>query len=64
MDIMNPKLRRTREEVYADLIASGALVVTDEDRAITNELTSSPAFGLELAERFAEDPDLSERCPR
>lgn len=60
MNAMEPKLRRTREEVYDDLIASGVLVVTDKDRAIIDELTGSPAFGEELRQRFADDPDLTD----
>lgn len=54
MNAMEPKLRRTREAVYDDLIASGALVVTEKDRAIIDELTGSPAFGEELRQRCAD----------
>jgi len=61
MVTMNPKLRRTPKQVYADLLASGTLVVTDEDRAITDKVTGSPDLAKELAARGQSDPDIAER---
>lgn len=61
MNAMNPRLRRSRTEISDDLTTSGELVGTGNDGDIITQLTSSPSFADEIAERFDSDPDATDR---
>lgn len=51
-------VRQSRQEVLAELYATGVLVASPADDAIIAELTSSSALGDELRRRGESDSDL------